>query len=95
MALPMAHAATGEAAAVIAMLERSAQRGGNHPGSSAHFDGGSGLVMPHPCAGCVTGESLRRFSWNARSIIQNCLPTIYMNHDLIAFTRRPRLHAVM
>ena len=64
MPLAIAHAAAGEAAAPVPMVERSPQGGGNRPGPGPDLQQTSGVVVVHHHPACVARQAPGRSRGN-------------------------------
>ncbi len=61
MPLAIAHAAAGEPAAAVPLLERASQGGGNRPGPGPNLDHAAILIMAHHHPAGVAGQAPGRF----------------------------------
>jgi len=61
MPLAIAHAAAGETAAAVPMVERSPQGGGNRPGPGADLQQAPGIIMAHQHPAGVARQAPGRF----------------------------------
>jgi hypothetical protein len=73
MPLGEAKATAREAAALIPMVERSSQGGGNRPGPGPDLRQTSLLVMAHHHPAGVAGQPLGRLRGNARAVLEDRL----------------------
>ena len=104
VSLSKRQAAAWEATALVAMLKRAPQRGGNRAGSGADFCNPSIGIVPHHHAAGVACEALRRSRGNADTALEHRLPWridvgqhrgIDVNDDLVPLTRRAGLHSTV
>jgi hypothetical protein len=104
VSLSKRQAAAWEATALVAMLKRAPQRGGNRAGSGADFCNPSIGIVPHHRAAGVACEAMRRSRGNAGTALEHRLPWridfgqhrgIDVNDDLVALTRRAGLHSTV
>ena len=104
MSLAIAHAAAGEPAAAITMVERPPQGGGNRPGPGSDLDHAAILVMAHPHPAGVAGQALGRFRGNARAVLEDGLARLLrlgqrlgvdVDHHLVAFARGAGIEPVL
>ena len=98
MPLGEAKSAPWEAAALIPMVERSPQRGGNRPGPSSDLQQPSLAVMAHHHSAGVAREALGRFRRNVCAALEDRLAGLFwigqhlgidVDHDLVPRSRGP------
>src|SRR5712692_909059 len=73
MPLAEAHAAAREAAALVPMVQRSPQGGGNRPGPGPDLQQAALLVVAHHHPAGVTRQAPGRFRGNARPALEDRL----------------------
>jgi hypothetical protein len=73
MALAEREPAPREATALVAMVERTPQCGGNRPGPRPDLHGAAVLVVPHHHPARVARQAPRRFRGNARPVLEDGL----------------------
>jgi hypothetical protein len=96
VALAEAHVAAREAAAAVAMVERSAERWWNGAGAGADFHDAALGIVAHDDPARIARQPLRRSSWNARALLKDGLAGLLgvgqdlgidVDDDLIALAR--------
>ena len=104
MPLGEAKATAREAAALIPMVERSSQGGGNRPGPGPDLRQTSLLVMAHHHPAGVAGQPLGRLRGNARAVLEDRLARLLrigqhlgidVDHHLVALPRGTGIEAVV
>jgi len=104
MPLAIAHAAAGETAAPVPMVERSPQGGGNRPGPGTDLQQAPGIVVAHHHLAGVARQAPGRFRGNARAVLHDRLTRLIrlgerlgvdVDHHLIALTRGAGIEPVM
>ena len=104
MPLAIAHAAAGESAAPVPMVERASQGGGNRPGPGPDLDHAALLIMAHHHPARVTGKALGRFRGNARAVLEDRLAGLIrigqhggidVDHHLVALGRGAGIEPVL
>src|SRR6266498_5124291 len=73
MPLAIAHAAAGEAATPVPMVERSPHGGGNRPGPGPDLQQAPLLVVAHHHPARVARQAPGRFRRNARAVLEDGL----------------------
>jgi hypothetical protein len=104
MALDEPRAAAREAAAPVAMQERTPQRGRNRSGAGADLHDVAVLVVSHHHPARVAGQAPGRFRGNARAVLEDGLARLLrvgedggidVDHDLIALGQWAGIDAVV
>jgi hypothetical protein len=104
MPLAIAHAAAREATALVPMMERPPQGGGNRPRPGPDFDHAAVLITTHHHPTGVTRQAPGRFHGDARAPFEDRLPRLIrirqrrgvdVDHHLVALTRSAGIELVM
>jgi hypothetical protein len=96
--------AAREPASAVSMVKRAPQRRRNRPRPGSHFHDPALFVVSHHHATRVAPQPPRRFSWNARAILEDWLARpirlredwrVDMDHHLVPLARGARIQLVV